>query len=1106
MKSAPRYLRSLRPAYAGIEHAEIPDFINLVLLPCGHVQVLGVKDIHEEHPHRPVGAAASAVQVKLLGGFQVTDGQRVVYEAAWRRRPAAALVKVLALAEHRRLHREQVLDLLWPDITAAKALPRLHKAAHYARQTLQDPAAVVLRDDIVALWPDREVSTDVERFEGRARQALADGDTAACLAADDAYDGELLPADRAEPWAADHRERLVRSRVELLRRAGSWQQVLELEPADEEAHLAVMRAYTDEGNYHAVARQFQRLREGLRKEVDAQPSRCAVAMFREALAQLGSAATADEIVGRDVELQVAADALDDAAAGRGLLLLVRGEAGIGKSRLCQAVAERAADNGWTVLKAAAREGAGQRPYLVIFEAIEELLADRPELRERLPGPFQAEIDRVRRAAADGLEPAEGNAGHQRVYLAIARLLHETARERGVLLFVDDLHAADEATLELLHYLVRAGGGKRQLVLAAYRPEAMGHGLARFRAKLLAPAAARELALAPLAGSAAAELAERRAGAPARSPTVERVLELAGGNPFFIEELSAATQAGEVRIPARLDAILAAQLQRAAPPLREVLPQLAIAGAVLTVAEFVALSGADEEQAFELLDQALKAGLLVEDTHGYRFRHALIREALVASLPQHRRAQAHRRAAERLAAFGVHPARVAYHLLAAGVPAEAVPWLERAAAAATALGAYRDAARYVQDALPHADGPARSRLLERRADLLSAVGDPAAAAAYREAIAATRDGRRDLLRARLSRVLLCAGDLAGGAQAIEGIDIDKHADAEQARLLFARAFVAWCLGAVDDAAKDVDRARPLALAAGLQPEMFDSVALRGLVAHHRGEWHEQARAELLAARDSPELASVIFDAYLCWAEYLLYGYEPYERIIDFAIGLRRTAEQAGVARGVAFATVLRGQAELLAGMLEPAERHLREAVTLHRDIGAAAGEAHSLTRLAEALNARGQREQARALLDDALRIARWTPLSKHLVLRILGAMIRSARDLTEARALVDQAQATVGPDDRCPLCDIMLWVPAAVVCAQVGEVERAGGYLELAEQSARMWNGVAWSAAVMEARALIQLAKGDRADGTRLLREAADRFTAAGQPPDAARCAAAAANA
>jgi DNA-binding SARP family transcriptional activator/tetratricopeptide (TPR) repeat protein len=1060
-------------------------------------------EIQQADSPEPAGAAIPAVHVKLLGGFEVTDGERVVRATAWRRRPAATLVKVLALAMHRRLHREQVLDLLWPDLAPDKALPRLHKAAHYARQTLQDSAAVVLRDDIVALWPDRSVSTDVERFEERARRALANGDVAACLAASTAYEGELLPADRCEPWVAEYRQRLRGSCAELLRRAAAWELLLELEPADEEAHLALMQAHAAAGDNHAVARQFQRLRDALRREVDARPSMAAVTMFREALAQLESATPAGELVGRDAELHMAVDALDEAAAGHGLLLLVRGEAGIGKSRLCQVVVERAAKAGWAVLRAGAREGSGRRPYHLVFDAIEELRADRPELVERLPRPFQAELDRVRRAVADGHEPPDGSGGHQRLYLAIARLLHEAARAHGVLLFVDDLHAADEATLELLHYLIRAGGGKRQLVLATYRPEAMGQGFARFRASLLAPAAARELALQPLSRVAATRLAARRAGGPIRPGAVDRILELAGGNPFFIEELAATAQSGEVRIPARLDAVLTAQLQRATPELRDALPQLAIAGAVLTMAEFLALSGVEEEQAYELLDQALSAGLLVEDTHGYRFRHALIREALVASLPQHRRAQAHRRAADRLAAFNAHPARVAHHLLAAGEPATAVPLLERAAAAAMALGAYRDAAGYVHDALPHANGRARARLLERRADLLNTFGDPGAAAAYREAIAVASNGHRDLLRARLSRVLLCAGDLAGGAEAIEGIDVEKHDEGEQARLLFARAFVAWCLGQVDEAAKDVDRARPLALAAGLQPEMFDSVALRGLVAHHRGEWHEQARAELLAVRDSPELASVIFDAYLCWAEYLLYGHEPYERIIDFAIALRRTAEQAGVARGVAFATVLRGQAEMLAGLLAPAEQHLREAVTLHRDIGAAAGEAHSVTRLAEALTAQGHNEQARALLDEALRIARWTPLSKHLVLRIQGAMIRAARDLTEARALVDQAQATVGPEDRCPLCDIMLWVPAATVCAQAGDVERAAAYLELAEQSARMWNGVAWSAAVLEARAHLQLASGNRAEGMRLLREAADRFATAGQPPDAVRCAAAA---
>jgi tetratricopeptide (TPR) repeat protein len=334
---------------------------------------------------------------------------------------------------------------------------------------------------------------------------------------------------------------------------------------------------------------------------------------------------------------------------------------------------------------------------------------------------------------------------------------------------------------------------------------------------------------------------------------------------------------------------------------------------------------------------------------------LIRERLIASLPPHRREQAHRLAAERLAERGAAPATVGHHLLAAGRGAEAAPWLQDAAVAASALGAYRDALGYVEAALPHAGGDRRPQLLELRADLLAAAADPTAAAAYREAVSAAGE-RRDMVRTRLARFLVAEGDMAGAAEAFAGVDVERHGPADRARMLFVQGILAWSAGDTETAAQKLDAARPLALAEGLQPEMFDAIALRGLVAHQRGEWQEQARGELLAARRSPELASVIFDAHLCWAEYLLYGHEPYERVIEFASALRDTGVESGVARAVAFATALMGEAELLAGRLEEAEEHLREAVRLHHDLGAAAGEVHSLTRLAETVRGLGRRQE------------------------------------------------------------------------------------------------------------------------------------------------------
>jgi DNA-binding SARP family transcriptional activator len=153
--------------------------------------------------------AAPPVRVQLLGGFRIERAGQVIPEEAWRRRAAASLVKLLVLAPGRRLHREQVTDLLWPDLQPTDTLLRLRKAAYYARRTLGDPDALVLRNEEVSLWPDREVTTDVDRFESLARNALAAGDVAACAVAAAAYHADLLPADRYEPWSDERRQRLM---------------------------------------------------------------------------------------------------------------------------------------------------------------------------------------------------------------------------------------------------------------------------------------------------------------------------------------------------------------------------------------------------------------------------------------------------------------------------------------------------------------------------------------------------------------------------------------------------------------------------------------------------------------------------------------------------------------------------------------------------------------------------------------------------------------------------------------------------------------------------------------------------------------------------------
>src|SRR5918997_378479 len=130
------------------------------------------------------------VEIDLLGGFAVRVDGRPIPGGEWRRRQAAGLVKLLALAPRRTMHREQVLDALWPDTPVEDAAPRLHKAAHYARRALGDSRALVLTGDTVSLFPQADVVVDATEFERSARQALAgagssaDGSAAAAAAVD----------------------------------------------------------------------------------------------------------------------------------------------------------------------------------------------------------------------------------------------------------------------------------------------------------------------------------------------------------------------------------------------------------------------------------------------------------------------------------------------------------------------------------------------------------------------------------------------------------------------------------------------------------------------------------------------------------------------------------------------------------------------------------------------------------------------------------------------------------------------------------------------------------------------------------------------------------
>ena len=556
------------------------------------------------------------IQITLLGRFAVMVGGVPVACASWKRRHAAAIVKVLALAPGRRLHREQVIDLLWPEDTIAGAVPKLHKAAHFARRAIGVPDAVVLRGDQVILCPGGGVTVDAVRFEELARLALAAGDAAAAREALALYGGELLPGDRYEEWAEPRREQLRRSHLDLLRLDGRWEAVAELDPADERAHLALMRQHAANGDRHAALRQFERLDRALRQELGVAPGLETSALRDRLLAKPCVFPRRDDpLIGRDLELSAADAALLDAAAGRSRTLIIAGEAGSGKSSLLAAIAARAAELGFLAGHGTAAPVEGAWPYAPVTEALAGVCRQDPALLAGLAARHREEIDRARNGA-----PAAwaGQSAHQRLFVAAAELVSLAAAGRSLLLTVDDAHDADDGSLRLLHYLARSAVGQRVCIVVAHRPVTAaavlasnglasnglaGNGLEATRCSLTDRYGAAELRLGPLGDRDTAALIRRYVAEPP-AELVRLVTTLGRGVPFLVTEL--ARRAVGPDWGQALQASVLAQLR---PATREILERVAVAGSSFDTDEFVALSGLAEQDAFGHLDDALAARIV-----------------------------------------------------------------------------------------------------------------------------------------------------------------------------------------------------------------------------------------------------------------------------------------------------------------------------------------------------------------------------------------------------------------------------------------------------------------------------------------------------------------
>ncbi|MEZ0072535.1 helix-turn-helix transcriptional regulator [Planotetraspora sp. GP83] len=461
--------------------------------------------------------------------------------------------------------------------------------------------------------------------------------------------------------------------------------------------------------------------------------------------------TQKALIGRSGELDRLLGVLDAAAEGLAGVALVGGDAGIGKTRLVTELCHHAQRRGFVTLVGQCAELGDALPYLPLADALRGAAAAsgnpigaavsaRPVLQRLLPGGDSGHA-----------EAATGALTQQRLFGSALDMLSEVAGDCPVLFVFEDLHWADRSTRDLLVFLTRMLQRERVFLVGTYRTDDLHrrHPLRPVLAELNRLPLVTAVELAPLANHEMAEylstLSETDGGVI--GGVIGGVVERAGGNPFFAEELLAASADCE-RVPGTLADLLLARVEALPDTPRQVLRVAAVAGRRMghdLLRDATRLSDLPLEDA---LREIVSRGLLTTSTDGYAFRHALLQEAVYDDLLPGERTRLHAAFAELLAARGGSPAELAHHYLASHDLPGALRASVEAARLAVELGAPAEAHRHFERALEVWDQvPAAEEL----------AGEPRARLALASSAAAAESGDYHRAISQLRRLRKLAGD-------------------------------------------------------------------------------------------------------------------------------------------------------------------------------------------------------------------------------------------------------------------------------------------------------------------------------------------------------------
>jgi DNA-binding SARP family transcriptional activator/tetratricopeptide (TPR) repeat protein len=743
-----------------------------------------------------------AMDFRILGPLEVVAPDGPVSLGGAKQR---ALLALLVLSEGEVLSTDRLIDALWDEQPPGTARKALQVHVSQLRKVL-GPSLILTRPPGYALELDSH-GLDVARFRAlhdEARSVAASDPARARELLGEALElwrGPPLADFTYAPFAQAAIGRLEEMRIAAIEDriaadmalARSSEVVPELEaliashPHRERLRGQLMLALYRSGRQAEALEAFRAARAVLTDELGIEPGRELRELHQAILNQdpaLDMTAApsraglrpSETFVGRERELLESGEALDDAVAGRGRIVLVSGEAGIGKSRLAEELSAAARARGARVLAGRCWEAGGAPAYWPWVQALRAYVrATDPELLRAHAGRDAEQLVTLLPELQELLDlpkpvaPASEGARF-RLLESIASFLGRAASDQPLALFLDDLHAADASSLLLLRFLAESVGELRLLIVASYRDTEAGPELAEAVAELAHEPAVRRLALKGLTESDTSRLLELIVGTPATDELAPRVQSRTQGNPLFATEIGrllAAEARGEHQpgphlLPQGIREAIRRRLRPRSSDCRELLTLASVMGREFDPEVLARVSGVGERDLARILDEAADARLVEgvpAATGRLRFSHILVRDTLYEELPAPRRYRLHRAAGDALEAhFASHPephlAELAHHYLEAGTPvaAKAAQYARRAGDRARAEHGYEEAARHYGNALRaldlsgDADSGKTCELLLALGEVLSRAGrDQEAKRSLQDAAAlAEQTGRPDLL--------------------------------------------------------------------------------------------------------------------------------------------------------------------------------------------------------------------------------------------------------------------------------------------------------------------------------------------------------------------------